>query len=87
MDKEDTVYTHTHTHTHTHTKWNIAQPKKKNEMLPFATTWMDLDNITLREARQRQILYHLSVESKKIIQRNLFIKQKQTNKKNKMKNK
>ena len=31
---------------------------KKNEILPFATTWMDLENIVLSEqVRERQILY------------------------------
>ena len=32
---------------------------KKNEILPFATTWMDLDGIMLSEMsdRERQILY------------------------------
>ena len=25
---------------------------KKNELLPFATTWMDLEGITLSEIRQ-----------------------------------
>ena len=32
-----------HTHTHTHTKWNISH--KKNEILPFATPWMNLKGI------------------------------------------
>ena len=30
---------------------------KKNEILPFATTWMDLEGILLSEIRERQILY------------------------------
>ena len=38
---------------------------KKNEILPFAATWMDLKNITLNKRSQRQILYHLYVKSKK----------------------
>ena len=37
----------------------------KNEILPFAATWMDLKNITLSERSQRQTLYHLYVKSKK----------------------
>ena len=38
---------------------------RKNEILPFAATWMDLKNITLSERSQREILYHLYVKSKK----------------------
>ena len=55
---------------------------KKNEILPFAATWMDLEIIILSEVSQTKtniIWYHLYVESKKIIQRNSFTKQKQTN--------
>ena len=29
---------------------------KKNEIMPFAATWMDLENIILNEVRERQIL-------------------------------
>ena len=44
MDKEDTVciqYT--------------TQPLKKSEILPFSTTWMDLEDIMLREISQTKI--------------------------------
>ena len=38
-----------HVHTHTYT-----QTQKKNEMLPFPTTWMDLEIIILREVSQTE---------------------------------
>ena len=41
---------------------------KMSEILPFATTWMDLEGIKLSEIRQRKtntVCYHLYVESKK----------------------
>ena len=50
MDKENVVcvlYTHTHTQ-----EYNLAI--KKNEILPSATTWMDLEGIMLSEISQRQ---------------------------------
>ena len=36
--------THTHTHTHTHTM-GYYSVTKKDDTLPFATTWMDLEHI------------------------------------------
>ena len=42
------VYTHTHTHTHTYTM-KYYSAIKKNEMMPFAATWMDLEMIILCE--------------------------------------
>ena len=33
---------------------NTTQPKK-NEMMPFVATWMDLEMITVTEVRQRQV--------------------------------
>ena len=52
MDKENVTYRHTHTHTHT--KWTIIHVKKRDEILPFATTWMVLKGIILTEINQTQ---------------------------------
>ena len=45
------MYTHTHTHTHT-MEYYLAI--KKNEILPFARTWMDLEVTMLSEINQRK---------------------------------
>ena len=67
------IHTHTHTHTHTHHthtthKMEYYSAIKKNEILPFAATWTDLENIMLSKISQREkykyyIISH--VESKK----------------------
>ena len=57
MDKEDVVHIYT-------TECYLAI--EKNEIMPFAAPWMNLESIVLNEVRQRHIIwYHLYVESKK----------------------
>ena len=53
---------------------------KKNEIMLFAATWLDLESIILSKVRQRQIQYHVTYmwKLKKMIQINLLTKQKQT---------
>ena len=59
MDKEYVVCVcvcvcvHTHTHTNTYTM-EYYSAIKKNEILPFAATWMDLENIMLSEISQTE---------------------------------
>ena len=55
-DQEDVVYIHN----------GILLNHKKNEIMPFAATWMDLEIIILSEVSQTKtnIWYHLYVESK-----------------------
>ena len=56
---------------------------KKNEILPFATTWMDLKIIVLNEVNQRQILYDITYRwNLKTVQMNLFTLQKLRSKTN-----
>ena len=53
--------THTHTHTHTHTM-EYYSAIKKNEIMPFAATWMDIEIIILSEVNQtdRQVSYDIT---------------------------
>ena len=45
VGKEDVVYIHN----------GIFLSHKRNERMPFAATWMDLEIVILSEIRQRQI--------------------------------
>ena len=63
--------THTHTHTHTYIHIHIQEyysATKKKEILPFGTTWVDIEGITLSEISQRKTnpaWSHFYVKSKK----------------------
>ena len=50
MCMENVVHTHTHTHTHT----GIIHSHKKNDTVPFETTWRDLEGIMLSEISQTE---------------------------------
>ena len=48
------IYTHTHTHTY-------HSPIKKNKIMPFAATWMNLETLKLSEVRKRKkIPYYIT---------------------------
>ena len=75
---------HTHTHTHTHTfiyayvyTLQYYSATKKNEILPFAATCMNLENIMLSEINQKDkycIIYMWSLKNNT----NKYIQNKQT---------
>ena len=64
-------------------QWNISVMMeyhaaiKKNEIMTFTATWMDLEAVILSEVGQRQILYDTAYEQnlEKSIQMNLSVKQ------------
>ena len=73
-----------YTHTHTYVYWNITYDSgiKKNEILPVATTWMNLKDIMLGEMshkeRQNLVCCNFYVEHKKQNKQIYITKQKQT---------
>ena len=48
------THTHTHVHAHTHTHRGILLSHKKNEIMPFSATRMDLEIIILHEVSQKE---------------------------------
>ena len=55
MGKENVKYIYTYTHTHTRMRiCNGILFRHKKEILPFATTWMNLEYIILSETRQTE---------------------------------
>ena len=58
MDKEDVVHIYNiYIYTYTHNEILII---KKNEIMPFSATWMDLEMFLLNETSQRQIQYGMA---------------------------
>ena len=55
MDKEDVVYIHIYIHT-----MKYYSAIRKNEIMPYAGTWMGLEIIILSEVSQRQIPYDIT---------------------------
>ena len=53
MDKEDLIYINMHTHTK-----NEILAIKKNSIIQFAATWMDLGIIILGEVRRKTNIIH-----------------------------
>ena len=57
MDKDRVVsllHTCTHTHTHTHKYSGILFSHRKNEVIPFAALWVDLEIVILNEVSQKR---------------------------------
>ena len=65
---------------HTQTHNGILLSHKKNETLPSAATWMDLEGIMLSVVAQRKTntLYYLNVESKKCNKLLIIVKKKKS---------
>ena len=48
------IFIHTHTNTHMHAHNRILLSHKKNEIMTFVATWMDLKMIILTEVSQKE---------------------------------
>ena len=55
MGKEDVVCINTHTHSHTHTyMMEYYSAIKRNEIMPFAAIWVDLERMILSGVSQME---------------------------------
>ena len=57
IKKMSYIYVHTNTHTHTHTHTHTMEyysAIKKNKIMPFAETWMQLEIIILSKVSQKE---------------------------------
>ena len=79
MDKEDIQMWYTSVYMYTYTM-KYYSAIKKNEILLFAATWMDLEGIMISECQRETntVWYHLYVESKKYNKLVNIAKKKQT---------
>ena len=87
MDQED-VHIYIYKYVYMNMYWNnigilleYYSAIKKNEMMPFAAMWVNLENIMQSEISQRKtnsIWYHLYMESKKYNKLVNITKKKQT---------
>ena len=61
MDKEDVTYIYIYIYTYTHTHiLEYYSAIKKNEIMPFAATWIDLEIIILSDISQTEKdCYHM----------------------------
>ena len=70
MEKDDVIQTHIltppPTHTIGYTFFTQSHTHTKNNILSFASMWMDLEHIMLTEiSKRKKLCYHLYMESKK----------------------
>ena len=74
------IYIHIYIYTHIHTHIEMLLSHKKDEILPSAVKWMNLENILLIEMseKDKHCVTSLMCGIWKIIQINLHVKQKQT---------